>query len=231
MSDLQHITYGVRDGVATLTMNRPEALNGMTERMLRETYETLVAASADPSVRVLVLTGAGDRSFCPGADLKWATSGGPREPGDSATQVCYSVAVVLHEMPALTIAAVNGACAGAGMGWALGADVRVAARSAVFRTAFLNVGVAGDMGIPWSLPRLIGQARARELSFFCDKFSADEARAYGLVARVWDDAVFRQEVDALVQGLSAGSVCASHHEGALQRRREHELPGLRRPGD
>ncbi len=199
------ILYDVSDGVATLTINRPEQFNGMTVRMLNETYQCLTAASADPGVRILVMTGAG-RAFCPGADLKGTAAGA--NDGAVNEKASYHVGRLLHEMPALTIAAVNGACAGAGFGWACGADIRVAARSANFSTAFLKVAVAGDMGIPWSLPRLIGAARARELSFLCEKFTADEAREAGFVARVWDDAVFRDEVANMVAFLSTQAPAA-----------------------
>jgi 2-(1,2-epoxy-1,2-dihydrophenyl)acetyl-CoA isomerase len=120
----------------------------------------------------------------------------------------FQVPVLLHEMPAITVAAVNGACAGAGFGWACGCDLRVAARSAMFNTAFLNVAVAGDMGLPWSLPRLVGSARARELSFFSEKFSAEEAHRIGLVARVWDDGVFREEVAKLIARLAGAAPLA-----------------------
>jgi 2-(1,2-epoxy-1,2-dihydrophenyl)acetyl-CoA isomerase len=206
MSTYQTILYEARDGVATLTLNRPEARNGMTNPMLRETREALTAAAADPSLRVLVLTGAGT-SFCPGADLKHYTSG---DGGDEVVTTAddFQVPVLLHEMPALTIAAINGACAGAGLGWACGCDIRVAASSAMFNTAFLNVAVAGDMGLPWSLPRLVGAAKARELSFFSEKFTAADALAMGLVARVWGDSFFRDEVAALVASLASKSPTA-----------------------
>jgi enoyl-CoA hydratase/carnithine racemase len=145
MTSYETILYDVQDGVATLTINRPDQFNGMTVRMVNETYRCLTAAAADPGIRILVMTGAG-RAFCPGADLKGTASGA----SDGATneKASYHVARLLHEMPALTIAAINGACAGAGFGWACGADIRVAARSAKFSTAFLKVAVAGDMGIP-----------------------------------------------------------------------------------
>ncbi len=208
MSELSTITYNVSGGIATLTLNRPDNLNGMTNRMLRETFETLTAAATDPAVRVLVLTGAG-RAFCPGADLKHYSAGSGSVEDEARTQPeHFRVSLLLHEMPAVTIAAVNGACAGAGLGWACGADLRFAAKSAMFNTAFLNVAVAGDMGLPWSLPRLIGAAKARELSFLTEKFSADEAQRIGLVARVWDDAVFRDEVAAAANRLAATSPIA-----------------------
>lgn len=204
MSDYTTIRYEASEGLATLTINRPEDFNGMTNRMLRETYDALSATASDSSIKVLLLTGEG-RSFCPGADLNAATSEGNRDVNKAADPVEFRVPALLHELPAVTVAAVNGACAGAGFGWACGCDIRVAARSAMFNTAFLNVAVAGDMGLPWSLPRLVGGAKARELSFFSEKFSADEAYRIGLVARVWDDEVFRTEVDRMVERLLSSS--------------------------
>jgi 2-(1,2-epoxy-1,2-dihydrophenyl)acetyl-CoA isomerase len=202
MAAYETIKYEVSAGVGTLTINRPEQFNGMTVQMLREAFECLTEASADPDLRILVLTGAG-RAFCPGADLKGGSGGEERD-----NPARYHVPRLLHEMPALTIAAVNGACAGAGFGWACGADIRVAARSANFSTAFLKVAVAGDMGLPWSLPRLVGGAKARELSFICEKFGADEAQRIGLVARVWDDDVFRDEVANMIADLKKRSPLA-----------------------
>ena len=200
MATYETITYEAAGGVGTLTLNRPEQFNGMTVRMLNETYDCLEAVAADPAFRILVMTGAG-RSFCPGADLKASAAGA--SDGERNNMLAYHVARLMHEMPALTVAAVNGACAGAGLGWACGADIRVAARSANFSTAFLKVAVAGDMGLPWSLPRLVGAARARELSFLCDKFNAEEAYRLGLVARVWDDEAFRDEVAKMIAFLAA----------------------------
>jgi 2-(1,2-epoxy-1,2-dihydrophenyl)acetyl-CoA isomerase len=200
----QTITYETDGNVAKLTLNRPDRMNGMTNLMLRETHEALSAAAEDESISVLVLTGAGN-SFCPGADLRAATAG---ESDGSAENFHFRVPVLLHEMPAITVAAVNGACAGAGFGWACGADIRVAARSAMFNTAFLNVAVAGDMGLPWSLPRLVGAATARELSFFSEKFNAEQAQRIGLVARVWDDDAFSGEVEKMVRRLAGAAPLA-----------------------
>jgi 2-(1,2-epoxy-1,2-dihydrophenyl)acetyl-CoA isomerase len=178
----------------------------MTVTMLRETHDALVEAASDPSVRVVLLTGAGDQSFCPGADLNWATSGARGDEG--GRPIHYRVGQILHDMPAISVAAINGACAGAGMGWALGCDIRVAVRHAMFNTAFINVAVAGDMGIPWSLPRLIGASKARELSFLAEKFTADDAKELGLVAKVWDQEQFRAETDALLKRLLGWSPTA-----------------------
>lgn len=195
-----------KDGpVATLTLNRPDRMNSMTNLMVLETAEALVGAAEDNELRVLVLTGEG-RAFCPGADLQGVVSGTTAEarlrPED------FRVPVQLRQLPAVTVAAVNGACAGAGLGWALACDLRVASRAAKFNTAFLDVGVAGDMGGPWTLGRLVGPARARELYFLPDKFDADEALRIGMVNRVADDADFRGEVERVVERLRAAAPIA-----------------------
>lgn len=200
----QTIRWEQEGGIGTITINRPEQFNGMTNTMLRETHELLHEVAADDSVTVVVLTGAG-KAFCPGADLKHYTSGAPNEPNKDEY---FDVPVMLHEMPQLTIAAINGACAGAGLGWACGCDFRYAARSAKLNTAFLDVAVAGDMGLPWSLPRLVGAGVARDLSFFPRKVTADEAAAIGLVNAAFDDDVFRDEVRARAERLAAAAPLA-----------------------
>ena len=199
MSEFATIRLDLEGPLARLVLNRPDSRNGMTTRMVRETHVALEVVAADKNVRVLVLTGAGE-SFCPGADLN-AVSKPTNDPGEYADSIHFQVPVLLHSMPALTIAAIKGPCAGAGFGWACGCDIRISNASAMFNTAFLNVAVAGDMGLPWSLPRLVGASKARELSFFSEKFDAEAAKQMGLVARVYADDSFDQEVDALVQGF------------------------------
>ena len=198
------ILYENDGGVATLTMNRPP-LNTMPGLMLKEARRALAAAAEDRDVRVLVLTGAG-RAFCAGADIGQVAAGDREEEPLVADD--FQVPVLLHEMPAVTIAAVNGACAGAGLGWACACDFRLAAASARFNTAFLDVGVAGDMGGPWTLSRIVGPAKARELYFLPGKFDADEALRIGLVSRVFPDETFRDEVDAVVQRLASAAPIA-----------------------
>jgi 2-(1,2-epoxy-1,2-dihydrophenyl)acetyl-CoA isomerase len=192
------IIYEKAGPVARLTMNRPERLNGMTNRMLIETRRALEAASEDRELRILVLTGAG-KGFCPGADIGQVASAAP---DDKITVDDFRVPILLHNMPAVTIAAVNGACAGAGLGWALACDFRFASESARFNVAFLDVGVAGDMGGPWSLARIVGPARARELYFMPGKFDAAEALKIGMVSRVFPDDRFRDEVETIVKRLA-----------------------------
>jgi 2-(1,2-epoxy-1,2-dihydrophenyl)acetyl-CoA isomerase len=197
VTQFETLLYEVEGGLARLTLNRPERMNGMTNRMVREARDALELAAGDASIRVLVLTGAG-KAFCPGADLNHFTSG---EADERLTPREFAVTTLLHEIPAVTVAAINGACAGAGLGWALACDVRLMAASAKLNTAFLDVAVAGDMAIPWSLPRLVGAGRARDLSFFPRRVTAEEAERIGLVARVFPDESFTDDTGALVAGL------------------------------
>jgi 2-(1,2-epoxy-1,2-dihydrophenyl)acetyl-CoA isomerase len=191
------LRYEVSDGLARLTLDRPENMNGMTNRMVREARDALELAAADPTIRVLVLTGEG-KAFCPGADLKHFSSG---EADERLTSREFNVTTLLHEIPAVTVAAINGACAGAGMGWALACDLRVMAAGARLNTAFLDVAVAGDMAIPWSLPRLVGAGRARDLSFLPRRIEATEALQIGIVSRVFPEETFRADTEELLATL------------------------------
>jgi 2-(1,2-epoxy-1,2-dihydrophenyl)acetyl-CoA isomerase len=206
MTAYETLLFEAKDGVGTLTLNRPERLNAMTNRMVRETTAALREIARDASVRVLVLTGAG-RAFCPGADLGHFTSGAAQH-DDAIGESDFEAALLLHEMPQVTLAAINGACAGAGFGWACACDLRVAAESAMLNSAFLRVASAGDMAGPWTLPRIVGSAKARELYFLAGKFSAAEALRIGLVARVFPDAAFRSEISAIAHELAAASPAA-----------------------
>jgi 2-(1,2-epoxy-1,2-dihydrophenyl)acetyl-CoA isomerase len=193
------IKFEAADGIGWLTLNRPDRLNSMTNRMLIETHDCLAAVAQRSDVRVLVLTGEG-RGFCPGADLKHYAAG---EPDVASSPHHFCVPVLLHEMPQVTIAAINGPCAGAGLGWANACDLRFAADCAIFSTAFLNVASAGDMAGPWTLPRIVGAAKARELYFLPEKFGAAEALQWGLVSRVFPVAELRDEVGKVAARLAA----------------------------
>ena len=187
--------------IATVTMNRPERRNSMLVSMVIEMAEILGEIAKNDAIRVLILRGAG-HDFCPGADLAVTASG---EPTGTRAMVPedYLTPVLLHEMSAVTIAAIEGACAGAGLGWALGCDLRFASPSARFNTAFLDVGVAGDMGGPWSLSRIVGPAKARELYFLPGKFDAVEAHRIGLVSQLFPDASIQNDVRALAERLAS----------------------------
>lgn len=217
MSAHTTIRYEAADGVGTITLNRPDRMNGIVNTMMRELYEVLSAVALDPSVRVLVLTGAG-KAFCPGADLKRYTT---NESDERLLPEYFHLTTLLHEVPQVTIAAINGACAGAGLGWACACDLRIAASSATFNTAFLDVGVAGDMALPWSLPRIVGAAKARELSFLPGKFAAEEALRIGLVNRVLPDDSFRSGIDEVARTLAGKAPLA------LRGLKDHYLAGER----
>ena len=140
------VRFEVSGPVATITLNRPDRLNAMTEELIAAVLVLLEQVSADEAIRVLVLTGAG-RGFCAGGDLgAMGEFAEPRTPGASIAQLrrLHRTTELLHEMPKPTIAAVNGPCAGAGLSWACACDLRIAAESAVFRTAFLSAGLTGD---------------------------------------------------------------------------------------
>lgn len=204
MSNYETITYEVKENLATITLNRPDRLNGIVNQMMRELYECLQVVAADPAIRVLLFTGAG-KGFCPGVDLKVSTSGVKQEPN---RKEYFHITTLLHEMPKVTIAGINGACAGAGLGWACACDLRYATARASFNSAFLGVAISGDMGGPWLLPRIVGAGKARELYFMSQKFKADEAERIGLVNKVFADDVFRDEVRAIAQKLSKSAPLA-----------------------
>jgi 2-(1,2-epoxy-1,2-dihydrophenyl)acetyl-CoA isomerase len=190
-----------RGAVTIITLSRPGRRNAVTIEMCEELYQTLRPLPAGDS-RVVVLRGAGD-DFSVGADL------GSGEPSSSPTferlAPVYHASTLLHSMPQVTIAAIDGGCAGAAMGWACACDFRFASERAKFATAFLKVGVSGDMGLVWSLVRLVGPARARELLLFPEKLTAQDAHSLGLVTRLFEADVLHDEVMALADELAGGA--------------------------
>jgi 2-(1,2-epoxy-1,2-dihydrophenyl)acetyl-CoA isomerase len=198
-NDWRTIDVARGGNVARLRLNRPDRRNAVSPEMVAEIHAALLSI-ADSDASVLVFTGTGD-TFCPGADLRRAVEdpGARPELPDPAT---YHSARLLHEMPQVTLAAVNGGCAGAGIGYAAACDLRVATARARFATAFLEVGLAGELGLSWTLLRHLGGAWARDISFLPRKLTADDALRLGLVTRVFPDETFAAEVDALVTELA-----------------------------
>jgi 2-(1,2-epoxy-1,2-dihydrophenyl)acetyl-CoA isomerase len=192
-------------GVATVAINRPDNYNTASNDTIAELHAFLTEIAARDDVHALQLTGTG-RVFCPGAEVH-SGGDGPFEDSfvlvDGKASPIYGVAAVLHDMPQLTVATINGGCAGAGLGFACGCDIRVAKQSAKFTTAFLSLGVPGDMSLPWSLPRIVGPGVARHLSFLPDKFTADYALRIGLVSAVYADDEYEASVDAILTRLRA----------------------------
>lgn len=174
----------VERGVAVLVLNRPGRRNALTPAMLAGLRRLLAEVEADDEVGALVLTGAGD-AFCAGGDVQvMAEQGlGTRTPAAAVEQQRREQRVVerLWRMPKPVLAALPGAAAGGGLGLALACDLRYASDRAVLTTAFAKVGVSGDYGVAWSLTRLVGTARARELMFFADRLDAPTALRLGLV--------------------------------------------------
>ena len=194
-----------RDGIATLTMNRPEARNALTSEMQAGLSEALPRLAADPAVRVIVLTGAGG-AFCSGGDVKGfaarnqapASGEAPRfdlEARVHGLRVAMDVSRILAEAPKPTLAVIPGAAAGAGLSLALACDIRVAAADAKLTTAFSKVGLAGDYGGSYFLTQLIGTAKARELFFTADVISGEEAARLGIV----NAAAPKDELDAVAE--------------------------------
>jgi enoyl-CoA hydratase/carnithine racemase len=189
-----------RHGVVTVTLNRPERKNAANGKMWQELLEAFTEVAHRRADRVLVLTGAGG-AFCSGADIAdpSGVSGDPADPHLLRMQFLGEVMLALHELPKPTIAKVGGIAAGAGLSLALQCDLTVAAQSARFSEIFSRRGLSVDGGSSWLLPRLIGLHRAKELAYFADILSAEQAADIGLVNKVVPDA----ELDAFVDDWAA----------------------------
>ncbi len=197
----QFILFDINDGVARLTLNRPDKLNSFTAAMHLEVRDALEQVSADPQVRVLVLTGAG-RGFCAGQDLgdrAVAPGGAPVDLGDSVERFYAPLVRTLRSLPMPVICAVNGVAAGAGANLALAADIVIAGSSASFVQAFCRLGLIPDTGGTYFLPRLVGPARAMGLAMLGDKLPAETAAQWGLIWKCVPDADLATEVDAMAR--------------------------------
>jgi len=197
----------VQDRVALLTLNRPKKLNALSAEITAGLKEELPRLAADPDVGVIVLTGEG-RAFCAGGDVSgMARSGGApatlEERIDSLRRG-QEPAWLVHSVPKVTIALVNGFAVGAGLGLAASCDLRVASSAAKFGTAYSRVGFGGDWGTTWQLTRLVGPAVAKELFFTADIIDAEEARRIGLVNRVYDAETFHAEGMKFASRLAHG---------------------------
>lgn len=203
------IAFSVENGVATLTLNRPERLNSFNDQMHAEVREALAAVRAgraDGSVRVLVLTGAG-RGFCAGQDLSdRAVAAGDEAPdlGASVERNYKPLVLALRALDLPVIAAVNGVAAGAGANLALACDLVFAARSASFIQSFAKLGLIPDTGGTWILPRLLGPARALGLALLGDKLPAEQAEAWGLIWKCVDDEALMPTVQQVATTLAQG---------------------------
>ncbi len=187
--------------VATLTLNRPAALNSFTAAMHGELLTALNTLADDQAVRAVVVTGAG-RGFCAGQDLTDPAMVGGVDVGAVIERHYRPLALRIRSMPVPVVAAVNGVAAGAGANFALCCDFVVAARSASFIQAFSKIGLVPDCGGTWLLPRLVGRARAIGLAMSGDKLPAEEAQRMGLIWHCVDDVELLAAVQALAQKLA-----------------------------
>ncbi len=217
----QPVTYALAEGVATITLNRPDAMNsldGATKTALRE---AVLEGAADPSVRCVVLTGSG-RAFCVGQDLKehiaLLRSDSSDELFRTVPEHYNPIVKALATMPKPVIAAVNGVAAGAGASLAFACDFRVAADTAGYNLAFTGIGLSCDTGASWTLPRLVGRDKALELLYFPRTIPADESLELGLSTKVVPAADLHDEVARMAEQLATGPTAAF---GAIRRAVAH----------
>jgi enoyl-CoA hydratase/carnithine racemase len=207
----------ISNGVATITLNRPEKRNAMSDELTPALRETLLILDTHPDVRCVLLTGAGN-AFCAGGDISGMGSGrsndSTRSQPSSRPSVEEAAADLLHRQETLTlrlhrlskptIAALPGAAAGAGMSIALACDIRIAARSAFITSAFANIGLSGDYGGSWFLTRIVGSAKAKELYFTAQRVYGEEGLSLGLFNRVVDDDQLQNQAQELAQQIASG---------------------------
>ena len=205
-----HITWAEEDGVAVLTINRPERLNSLNTDVIREMIDAVdKIRDGISSARCLVLTGAG-RGFSSGADLGAGGaggSGGGSGPIDAGKVLETHFNVLLERLFALPVpfvTAVNGPAAGAGCSYALAGDIIVAGKSAYFLQAFVNIGLVPDVGSTWMLPRMVGRARATRMMMLGEKIPATQAYEWGMVSEVVEDADLMARTMEIAKKLAAG---------------------------
>ncbi|MFE0424333.1 enoyl-CoA hydratase/isomerase family protein [Streptomyces sp. NPDC058953] len=208
------VLYDVTDGLATITLNRPDAMNALDIELKVALREAVRTAADDGDVRAVLLTGNG-RAFCVGQDLKEHTALLARdaETGDRSTMTTVRehynpVVAALAGMPKPVVAGVNGVAAGAGLGFALAADFRVVSDAASFTTAFAAVGLTADSGVSWTLPRVVGPGRAADLLFFPRTVSASEAYELGIANRLVAPEALLNEARSVARALADGPTLA-----------------------
>lgn len=203
------------DGVMYLTMNRPKSLNALSGDMIATFHEALTSAKHNTAIGAVVLTGEG-RAFCAGGDVGGMAAGPNGTPPTmeesldglrNGQEMCW----MLHAMPKPTIAAVNGYAMGAGLGISLSCDLRIAADTAKFGTAYAKVGFGGDYGTTWQLTQLVGEAKAKEMLWLADIIEADEAHRINLVNRVVPADSLAEEAKALANRLAHGPRVSIRH--------------------
>jgi enoyl-CoA hydratase len=229
--EFQHIDLTCEDGIATLTLNRPEARNAMTPEMGDEIVAAVDALGRDPAVRVVVVTGAG-KAFSSGGDLAMLARDAGLDPNAGPTmggapRDFYARYLSVRRLPVPTIAAINGHAIGAGLCFALACDLRVAAAGAKMGMTFAKLGLHPGMGATFLLPRLIGTANACELFFTGRLIDAAEAARLGIVNRAVADDLFAQTVhDLAAEIAAAGPLAVRMVKKSIYRGVEHSLDDM-----
>ena len=198
------ILLDIAEGVATITLNRPDKLNSFTDEMHAELKQAMQIIQADRSVRVLMITGAG-RGFCAGQDLSERMMGDGAETADVGSSLEKNYNPLLKQLRALpypVICAVNGVAAGAGCNLVLACDIVLAAKSASFVQAFSRIGLIPDAGGTYTLPRLVGTARAMAAMMLAEKVGAEQAEKWGMIWKCVDDAQLMNEANTLARHLA-----------------------------
>ncbi|HEV8716653.1 MAG TPA: enoyl-CoA hydratase-related protein [Candidatus Binatia bacterium] len=201
--------FEIRDHIARITLNRPEAANALNLEMSKDLMHAALQCSEDPNIRAVIITGAG-RMFSGGGDLKSFAAQGEHMPYHLKEVTTYLHAAVSRftRMDASVIAAVNGTAAGAGLSLVCSCDLVLAAESAKFTMAYTRVGLTPDGSSTYFLPRIVGLKRALELTLTNRLFSAQEAQEWGIVTKVVPDANLQTEADALAAQLASGAIGA-----------------------
>ncbi len=219
--DYQTITLEIADGLAVLTLNRPEKMNALTSQMRAEITHAMTHAAQ--AARAVVLTGAGD-AFCTGQDLGDASSEGDLDLGRALRDEYNPMLRAIHDCPVPTISAVNGPAAGAGANLALSADVVIATESAYFLQAFARIGLIPDASGTWLLPRQIGLAKAMGAALFADKISARQADQWGMIWEAVPDDLFEAHWRKRAEWLAKGPTEAfARIKKAIRGSFEHDL--------
>jgi 2-(1,2-epoxy-1,2-dihydrophenyl)acetyl-CoA isomerase len=203
----QCLLYEVQDRIATLTLNRPERLNALSDTLRDDLYDAVTKSASNPAVGVLVITGAG-RGFCSGGDVKSMSerdqAGQPPSTNERLAPMRDRIILAMRDCPKPVIAAVNGAAAGAGMNLALACDMRIASTAAKFSQAFVKRGIPPDWGGSYFLPRVVGTAKACELIFTAETIDAAEALKLGIVNAVVAPDELMAETYKLAGKIAAG---------------------------
>jgi len=204
----QNILLETADGIARLTLNRPQSLNSINKALIDDIRSALRALGRDHSVRALIVTGAG-RGFCAGADLAGggtvdADAKEPPDLGANMDRIFNPMIRAMRALPKPIVGAINGVAAGGGANFALACDIVLAARSARFDQAFVRISLMPDLGGTWFLPHTVGDARARALAMLGTSLPAEEAERMGMVWQVVDDAELMEEAGKLARRLAAG---------------------------